>query len=65
VLDLLLKQEWVTTSDFLNAGLYTFRNRTSEINRRMRARGMPEPIMTEEIQPGEWGYSLVYDPRRV
>jgi hypothetical protein len=33
ILFMLRQQEWVTTSEFLNAGLYTFRNRVSELNR--------------------------------
>ena len=49
VLYLLRTNLWVTTSDFLGCGLYTFRNRISEINRRGRVHIECQPIEGKKI----------------
>ena len=56
VLYLLRRNEWVTTNDFLQNGLYTFRNRISEL----RARGFE---IRKESVPGKsiFRYKLTYD----
>ena len=66
VLDFLRGREWATTSEILALGhdMYTFRNRTSEANKRARDRGEPEPILCQRLDNGEWRYRLLYDPRR-
>ena len=54
VLWMLQTNEWVTTTDFLNAGLYTFRNRISEL----RAEGYK--IDAQKIEgKGIYRYRLV------
>lgn len=60
VLYLLRRNEWVTTSDFLRNGLYTFRNRISEL----RARGFEIDI---KAVPGKsiFRYKLTYDMERM
>ena len=64
VLAMLEAQEWVTTDEFLEQpGLYTYRNRTSEVNRWARSLGLPDPIVCEEYQPGKWRFKLMWRVR--
>ena len=56
VIYLLSRNEWVSTSDFLQNGLYTFRNRMSELKKRGY-------IIEKEPIPGKstYKYRLIFD----
>lgn len=53
------KQEWVTTTEFLNAGLYTFTQRLSNL----RKQGFIFDEQRIECK-STYRYRLVFDPRK-